>query len=83
MCRCKTCAQLVVKTKHTFLLITLYVILSAHLGIDMGEWLKEVEKRDSSAASFMASIWERDHKLYEEGLSSKVKRFCIKHLARR
>ena len=47
------------------------------LGIDKGECLKEVEKGNSSAASFKASvdehICERDHKLYEEELSSEVK----------
>ena len=46
------------------------------LGIDQGECLREVEKGDSSAASFMASVdehvCERDQKLYEEGLSCKV-----------
>ena len=46
------------------------------LGIDKDEYLNEVEGRDSSAASFMASveecISERDCKLYDEGLNSKV-----------
>ena len=52
-------------------------IVFVALGIEKGECLKEVEKGDSTAASFMASVDERicatDHKLYEEGLSSKVK----------
>ena len=47
------------------------------LGIDKGEYLHEVEGGDSSAASFMASveecISERECKLYDEGLNSKVK----------
>ena len=42
------------------------------LGIDKGECLK-IEMGDSSVASFMASvdecICERDHTLYEEGLT--------------
>ena len=42
-----------------------------------GECLQEVEGRDSSAASFIASVEERisekECKLYDEGLNSKVK----------
>ena len=47
------------------------------LGIDNGEYLHEIEGGDSSAASFIASveecISERECKLYDEGLNSKVK----------
>ena len=45
--------------------------------LDKGEYLHEVEGRDSSAASFMASveecISERECKLCDEGLNSKGK----------
>ena len=51
--------------------------------MDKGGCLKEVERGNSSAASFMASadacicvderICEKDHKLYKEGLSSRIK----------
>ena len=47
------------------------------LGIDKGEYLHDVEGGDSSVASFIASvekcISERERKLYDEGLNSKVK----------
>ena len=47
------------------------------LDIDKGEYLHEAEGGDSSTASFMASveecISERECKLYDEGLNSKVK----------
>ena len=58
------------------------------LGIDKDECLKEVEKGDSSAASFMASV---DERICEKGIINCMKRdlvvwlnfLCIKHLAKR
>ena len=47
------------------------------LDIDKGEWLKDIERGDSSSASFLACvedcIRERESRRFEEGLNTKVK----------
>ena len=47
------------------------------LGINKGEWLKDIERGDSSSASFSACveeyISERKSRRFEEGLHTKVK----------
>ena len=57
------------------------------LGIDKGEYLHEVEGGDSLAASFMASveefISERECKLYDECLNSKVKLSLYRTLSKK
>ena len=46
------------------------------LGIDMGEWLEDIEHGDSSSASLLACIEEyiseRERRRFEEGLNTKV-----------
>ena len=57
------------------------------LGIDKGEYLHDVEGGDSSVASFMASveecISERECKLYDEGLNSKVKLYLYRMFSKK
>ena len=47
------------------------------LDIDKGEWLEDIERGDSSSASFLACveecISERESRRFEEGLNTKVK----------
>ena len=47
------------------------------LDIDKGEWLEDIERGDSSSASFLACveeyISERESRKFEEGLNTKVK----------
>ena len=47
------------------------------LYIDKGEWLEDIERRDSSAASFLACVEEyiskRESRRFEEGLNTKIK----------
>ena len=47
------------------------------LDIDKGEWLEDIERGDSSSASFLACveerISERESSRFEEGLNRKVK----------
>ena len=47
------------------------------LEIDKGEWLEDIERGDSSSASFLACveecISERESRRFEEGLNTKVK----------
>ena len=47
------------------------------LDIDKGEWLEDIERGDSSSASFLACveecISERESRRFEEGLNAKVK----------
>ena len=47
------------------------------LYIDNGEWLEDIERGDSSSASFLACveecISERESRRFEEGLNTKVK----------
>ena len=47
------------------------------LDIDKGEWLDDIERGDSSSASFLACveecISERESRMFEEGLNTKVK----------
>ena len=47
------------------------------LDIDKGEWLEDIERGDSSSASFLACveecISERESRRFEEGLNMKVK----------
>ena len=47
------------------------------LDIDKGEWLEDIERGDSSLASFLACveecISERESRRFEEGLNTKVK----------
>ena len=51
--------------------------LSKSLDIDKGEWLEDIERGDSSSASFLACveecISERESRRFEEGLNTKVK----------
>ena len=45
--------------------------------VDKGEWLEDIERGDSSSASFLACveecISERESRRFEEGLNTKVK----------
>ena len=47
------------------------------LDIDKGEWLEDIERGDSSSASFLACVEEcisdRESRRFEEGLNTKVK----------
>ena len=47
------------------------------LDINKGEWLEDIERGDSSSASFLACveecISERESRRFEEGLNTKVK----------
>ena len=44
---------------------------------DKGEWLEDIERGDSSSASFLACVEEcisqRESRKFEEGLNTKVK----------
>ena len=46
------------------------------LDIDNGEWLEDIERGDSSSASFLTCveecISERERRSFEEGLNTKV-----------
>ena len=52
-------------------------ILFKSLDIDKGEWLEDIERGDSSSASFLGCveecISERESRRFEEGLNTKVK----------
>ena len=51
--------------------------LFVSLGVDKHEWLEDIKRGESSLASFLAcieeNISEREGRLFEEGLNSKVK----------
>ena len=48
-----------------------------YVGLDECEWLEDIEREDSSLASFMSCvegcISERECRKFEEGLNNKVK----------
>ena len=54
------------------------------LDIDKGEWLEDIERGDSSSASFLACveecISERESRRFEEGLNTKVKLDTVKRV---
>ena len=56
------------------------------LDIDKGEWLEDIERGDSSSASFLACveecISERESRKFEEGLNTKVKLDIYKRFGR-
>ena len=53
------------------------------LDIDKGEWLEDIERGDSSSASFLACVHveecisERESRKFEEGLITKVKLYIL------
>ena len=57
--------------------ITIIIIIIS----DKGEWLEDIERGDSSSASFLACveecISERESRRFEEGLNTKVKLYII------
>ena len=52
------------------------------LDIDKGEWLEDIERGESSSASFLTCveecISERESRMFEEGLNTKVKLYIYK-----
>ena len=56
------------------------------LDIDKGEWLEDIERGDSSSASFLACveecISERESRKFEEGLNTKVKLYIYKRFGK-
>ena len=56
------------------------------LDIDKGEWLEDIERGDSSSASFLACveecISERESRRFEEGLNTKVKLYIYKRFGK-
>ena len=53
------------------------IIIIFIIYLDKGEWLEDIERGDSSSASFLACveecISERESRRFEEGLNTKVK----------
>ena len=54
-----------------------YFQFTIHVGLDECEWLEDIEREDSSLATFMSCveecISERECRKFEEGLNNKVK----------
>ena len=67
---------------------TVYLIddLFVSLGLDKAEWLEDIERGESSLASYLACIdeciSERECRKFEEGLDNKVNWLCIREEGR-
>ena len=61
-------------------------VIDESLGLDKAEWLEDIERGESSLASYLACIdeciSEKECRKFEEGLDNKVKLAMYKSLGR-